>query len=155
MNMKPSIHRATLADLDALAVLFDGYRRFYGQATDVPRARAFLAERLERDEAVVFLAERDGAAVGFTLLYPGFTSVGTARVFVLNDLYVAEQVRRCGVGVALLEAAAAYARAAGAPRISLETAQDNHAAQALYRRAGWTADATQWFHLPLAPVESP
>ena len=34
-----AITRAGPADLDALSVLFDGYRQFYGQPSDLPRAR--------------------------------------------------------------------------------------------------------------------
>jgi ribosomal protein S18 acetylase RimI-like enzyme len=69
----------------------------------------------------------------------------------LNDLFVAESARRGGVASGLLEAAVETAREQGALRVSLETARDNQAAQALYRNAGWTADETQWFHLPVVP----
>jgi ribosomal protein S18 acetylase RimI-like enzyme len=149
--MSIHVRRATLADLDALARLFDRYRAFYGQPSDVARARDWLSTRMSRDEAWLLLAERDGRAAGFTLLYPGWSSVSTGPVLLLNDLYVEDWARRGGVAQALLAAAAALGRERGVLRLSLETAQDNHAAQALYRRAGWTADATQWFHLPLTP----
>ena len=73
-------------------------------------------------------------------LFPSFTSVGTARLFVLNDLFVAPAARGRGVGSALLDAAAAHARAAGAVRLVLQTATDNSPAQRLYERRGWTRD---------------
>ena len=62
--MDTAIRRANAADLDAAAALFDAYRRFYGQAGDLPRARAFLAERIDRGESVVLLAEAGGATLG-------------------------------------------------------------------------------------------
>jgi len=68
--MHLSIRRAGLDDIDQLAPLFDAYRRFYQQSGDLTRARDFLRERLQRDESVILLATRDGAAVGFTQLYP-------------------------------------------------------------------------------------
>lgn len=142
-----TIRRATTADLPALAPLFDAYRRFYGQPGDLARADAFLRERLQRDESVVLLAERDGAAAGFTQLYPMFSSVRTARLWILNDLFVAQHARRAGVARALLEAAAAFARETGARGIMLETSQDNLPARALYRAAGWNEDASQWYSL--------
>ncbi|HSR64365.1 MAG TPA: GNAT family N-acetyltransferase [Xanthomonadaceae bacterium] len=142
-----SIRRATPADLPALAPLFDAYRRFYGQPGDLARAEAFLRERLQRAESVVLLAERDGAAAGFTQLYPLFSSVRTARLWVLNDLFVAEQARRGGVARALLDAAATFARNDGARGIMLETTRDNAPARALYRAAGWNEDASQWYSL--------
>ncbi len=147
------IRRAGVDDLSQVVPLFDAYRRFYGQASDAAAARAYLHERLQNSEAVILLAESQGKALGFTLLYPGFSSVRMARAHVLNDLYVAPEARRTGVGLALLEAAAAFARSSGSMRISLETARDNHPAQALYRRAGWHADDTQWFFLELASDE--
>lgn len=153
-----TVRRATTADLDALAPLLDAYRRFYGQPGDVPRARAFLSARLDDGEgdadAVAFLAFVDGASgegtpAGFTLLYPMWSTVATGRVFVLNDLYVAEAMRRRGIAQALLAAARDFGREHGAVRLVLETARDNVIAQALYRRAGWQAESTQWFRLPL------
>ena len=139
------IRRATLEDLDLIAPLFDGYRRYYGQATDVARAKDFLRERLEANESTVLLAMRDGAAVGFTQLYPIFSSVRTARTWLLNDLFVAEGARRGGVARALLDAAADFAREQGAARLMLETMRDNAPARALYVAAGWHEDDTQWY----------
>ncbi len=141
--------RATLADLDAIAPLFDAYRGFYGQPGDVDRARSWLHERMQRDESVVLVAERGARIVGFTQLYPMYSSVRTARTWVLNDLYVDEAARRSGVARALLDASAAYANEQGAAYIALETTRDNAAARALYRGAGWHEDQTQWYSLRL------
>lgn len=144
-----STRRVTLADLDAIAPLFDAYRGFYGQPADLPRARAWLQARMQRDESVVLVAERDSGGeariVGFTQLYPMYSSVRTARTWILNDLYVDQAARRSGAARALLDAAAAYARDQGAAGISLETTVDNAPARALYRSAGWDEDSTQWY----------
>ena len=150
MDGNTTISRAGPADLDALATLFDAYRTFYGQTPDLPLARQWLRERLRFGESVVLVAKRAGAAVGFAQLYPMFSSVRTARTWILNDLYVDAGARRRGVARALLDASAAFARGDGAAGISLETTQDNAAARALYRAAGWNEDATQWYSLPLS-----
>ena len=142
-----AITRAGPADLDALSVLFDGYRQFYGQPSDVPRARDWLRSRLRVGESVVLLARRGGAMLGFVQLYPMFSSVRTAKTWILNDLYVDPAARRGGIARNLLDAAAKHAREDGAAGISLETTQDNAAARALYRAAGWNEDATQWYSL--------
>lgn len=146
------VRRATAADLAALVPLFDAYRVFYGQPSDPGRARGFLGERFARGDSVLLLAERDGDAAGFTQLYPMFPSVSAARVWVLNDLFIAAGARRGGVARALLQAAEEFARADGALRLELETTTDNQAAQALYRAAGWQPwDGTLRFRLPLGP----
>lgn len=138
-------------DLDALAPLFDGYRQFYGRTADRAGARAFIAERMAQGDSALLLArDAGGAAIGFTQLYPSFSSTRMARIFILNDLYVAPPARRQGVGSALLQAAADWARAAGAIRLTLATAVDNRAAQALYEGRGWVRDtAFHVYNLPL------
>lgn len=152
--MPLAIKRATLSDLDAVVPLFDAYRMFYEQPSDHARARTFLHERLSRDESVVLLAHQDGRAVGFTQLYPMFSSVSTGRLWVLNDLYVGADARRGGVGRALLDAAADHARRDGAVGITLETTRDNATARALYRAAGWDEAQTQWYSLSFTPARS-
>lgn len=147
--MTDTIHRAGPADLDALALLFDAYRRFYGQPAAVPRARDWLRSRLRLGESVVFVCRRNGTAVGFAQLYPTWSSVRTARSWILNDLFVDSSARRSGVARALLDAAADFARADGAASIALETHRDNAAARATYRAAGWQEDETQWYSLRL------
>ena len=144
-----STRRAGPQDLDALAVLFDAYRGFYGQPSDVARARDWLRTRMRVGESVVLVAERGGGIVGFTQLYPMFSSVRTERTWILNDLFVSEAARRGGVARALLDAAVEFARASGAAGISLETTRDNDSARALYRAAGWSEDDTQWYSVSL------
>jgi GNAT superfamily N-acetyltransferase len=145
--MDTTIRRASAADLDALVPLFDAYRVFYAQPSDPVRARDFLAERFANGESIVLLAERGASTVGFTQLYPIFSSVRTARTWLLNDLFVAEGARRGGVARALLDAAAAFAREQGAAGVMLETTRDNGPARALYRAAGWNEDESQWYSL--------
>lgn len=138
--MTTSLNQATLADLDDLSMLFDGYRQFYGKASDLPAARAFLRQRFEHGESTLFIARQDGAAVGFCQLYPSFSSVSLARTFILNDLFVLPNARRAGVGQALLDAAIGYGKTLGAVRLTLSTAISNEQAQALYQAAGWARD---------------
>ena len=142
--------QAVWKDLDTVAILFDGYRQFYGQTSDLAAALGFLKARFEHGQSTIFLAESDGQAVGFTQLYPSFSSVSMARVFVLNDLYVIPTARRLGVGQSLLNATAVHAKQLGAVRLSLTTAVDNQSAQALYESQGWGRDQKFYtYHLAL------
>jgi GNAT superfamily N-acetyltransferase len=136
-----TVRQTTIDDLDLLVPLFDGYRQFYGKPSDVKVAYDFLFDRFEHQQSIIFVAEAaDGTGLGFTQLFPSFSSVSAARIFVLNDLYVSAQARRLGAGAALLRAAADYARSVGAVYLSLSTAVDNEAAQALYLAEGWIRD---------------
>lgn len=134
--------RATLDDLDALTTLFDGYRVFYKQPSDPALARAFIEERLRLDESAIFIArDRSGEALGFTQLYPMFSSVAARRIWVLNDLFVASTARKRGVARALMDRARDFAAEKGALRLILETAEDNHVAQALYESLGYVRES--------------
>jgi ribosomal protein S18 acetylase RimI-like enzyme len=135
------IRLATPADVDAIAPLFDAYRQFYEQAPDRAGARAFIAQRLEREESVVLLAlDASGAAIGFCQLYPAFCSVEAAPIYTLYDLFVEPGARKTGAGRSLMIAAEATARADGKARMDLTTAHTNTAAQSLYESLGWVQD---------------
>jgi len=137
------VKRAALADLDAVAPLFDAYRQFYGQRADLAAARAFLDARLRREESVIFLAvdgEGGNDALGFTQLYPSFSSVSVRRLWILNDLFVRPGIRRGGVGRRLLERAREWAIETDAKGLMLATAVSNGAAKALYESCGWRRD---------------
>ena len=139
--MRFEVRQASIFDLDTLVPLFDGYRQFYRQPSDPERARAFLAERFAHHESLILLAcDEQGAGLGFTQLFPLFSSVRTARIYLLNDLFVAPDARKHGVGKALLEASAEHARAVGVARLWLQTELGNISAQALYESAGWQRD---------------
>lgn len=135
------VRQAVATDLDTLAAVFDQYRQFYGQASDVAAARAFLARRFDHGESAVFLAWDGRETVGFAQLYPTYSSVSLARVFVLNDLFVTPAARGRGVASQLLAAAQAHAWRFGAARVSLNVLRGNVAAQKLYTARGWQQDA--------------
>lgn len=136
----PHIRQATLADLGELAPLFDAYRQFYDQGSDLATARAFLLARFEHGQSTVFIAHDGEQAIGFTQLYPSFSSVSLARTFILNDLFVDAAHRQRGVGSALMAAAKAHAQTLGAIRLTLSTARDNTVAQSTYAANGWQRD---------------
>jgi ribosomal protein S18 acetylase RimI-like enzyme len=138
------IRKATVADLDVVAPLYDAYRQFYTQPADLAAARAFIGERIGRGESTVFLALDDDAprthALGFTQLYPAFCSVAARPYLVLYDLFVATGARRRGVARLLMERAQQFAAETGAVRLELQTARTNRPAQALYESLGWIRD---------------
>jgi GNAT superfamily N-acetyltransferase len=135
-----SVHQATIADLDVLVPLFDAYRRFYRVPGDLEGAHRFLLDRFSHSQSVIFLAFDGDRLVGFTQLYPSFSSVSMARIFVLNDLFVSPEARGRGAGAALLRAAAEYGRREGAVCLVLSTELTNTAAQAVYEHNGWKRD---------------
>jgi hypothetical protein len=92
------IRRAKKKDIEKLSVLFDKYRIFYKQQSDIDNARSFLKKANEKKESVIFVAEERKELIGFTQLFPIFSSVSMKRTWLLNDLYVNEKARGIGAG---------------------------------------------------------
>lgn len=129
--------QAGLEQLDELAILFDAYRVFYEQKSDLEAAIVFLKNRLSQNESVIYIAlDKNEKALGFTQLYPTFSSVSMQKVYILNDLYVLPEMRGKGIGEALLNRAKTFAKANHLKGLALETAIDNPA-QKLYEKLGW------------------
>ena len=142
-----TIIKVTLDQLEDLVPLFDGYRVFYKEPSDYERARMFLKERISNNESTIFIAYLDNKAVGFTQLYPIFSSVSTQPMLLLNDLYVDINFRSRGVGKALIDAAKELCREQQYKGLSLETAKDNPA-QYLYEREGFSQDGYLHYFWP-------
>ena len=134
------IINASADHLQELVPLFDGYRIFYKQASNLDAVKNFLEERFQKKDSVIFMVlDDDGNGLGFTQLYPSFSSVFMQRIYILNDLFVSEKARYQGVGEALMEQAKQFARKMESKGLTLETAIDNPA-QNLYKRLGWVKE---------------
>ncbi|WP_234400152.1 hypothetical protein [Shewanella marina] len=95
--MKITIIEASLNELIEIAPLFNEYRQFYQQADDLSLAVNFIRQRLEHHQSVILLARTAaGKPVGFTQLYPSFSSVSAQSIWILNDLYVSDNCRGLG-----------------------------------------------------------
>jgi ribosomal protein S18 acetylase RimI-like enzyme len=144
-----SIRKATINDLDSLTELFNSYRLFYQQESDIPGAKSFIKERLLNEDSVVFIAFEEGKAVGFVQLYPTFSSVSMKRSWILNDLYVSASARKKGFGEKLLQKAIEFAEETGAKGLSLETGEDNLTAQRLYEKIGFKKESNYFYYFSL------
>lgn len=132
------IIKATVDHVEMIAPLFDSYRQFYKQPSDLQAATNYINDRLANNESTIFLAlSNEQQPLGFTQLYPLFCSVEMIKILVLYDLYVQPEGRELGIGKALLDQARIEAKQVGADRIDLQTAQDNSTAQKLYKKFGY------------------
>ncbi|WP_419954317.1 GNAT family N-acetyltransferase [Neobacillus niacini] len=143
------IERATINELHSLAELFDSYRIFYKQESNLEGAVSFLKERLANEESVIFLTYEDSNPVGFVQLYPTFSSVSMKRSWVLNDLYVNASARKKGFGEKLIKKAIEFAEETGAKGVALETGHDNVTAQSLYEKIGFKKESNYFYYFSL------
>jgi len=139
--MSIKIYKATLSDIEHIAKLFDAYRVFYEQKSDLELAKGFLTQRLENSESVIYYAkDENDEYFGFTQLYPSFSSVSACRNWILNDLFVTPNSRGLGIGHMLLNQAKELAQETNTNGIALSTAKTNDQAQKLYESLGYEKD---------------
>ncbi|NND71954.1 MAG: GNAT family N-acetyltransferase [Rhodothermales bacterium] len=145
--MSFTIQRAGTEDLDEVTPLFSGYRAFYRSTPSPDEERSFLKARLENGDSVIFIAIDDttGIALGFTQLYPMFSSVRMRRVWILNDLYVVPGSRGKGVAAGLMQTAEDFAVSTDAAGLELATEKNNSPAQSLYEKRSWKRD-DEFYH---------
>ena len=146
-----TIVQAEQKHIDLVAPLFDAYRIFYEQPSDLDGAIKYLLKRMSNQESQIFLALRNDPPqpLGFTQLYPSFGSVALGRIWILYDLYVSPEARRQGIGRQLMSHAHQFARDSGALRLELSTARDNKTAQGLYESLGYVRDE-EFYHYELS-----
>jgi GNAT superfamily N-acetyltransferase len=137
----------TDAHIRLAAPLFDQYRVFYGQTSDIEASYRFLRERWIARESVLLLAiEEGGEGSGFVQLFPVFLSGQMRRLWVLNDLYVKPDARRKGTARALMRRAEQHALETASAGLTLSTGIDNVNAQALYESEGYVRDSLFFYY---------
>ncbi|MEL0225676.1 MAG: GNAT family N-acetyltransferase, partial [Flavobacteriaceae bacterium] len=146
--------RAHKGHLNELAVLFDDYHVFYRKERTLEGAKGFLSERILKKESVIFVALLEEKLVGFTQLYPLFSSTNMMPIWLLNDLFVAKEHRGKQISKGLIKAAQEHCKITKANGISLETEKNNVPGNALYPKMGFAIDQEHNFYYwqnPTAP----
>ncbi len=138
MNYK--IKKATLEDLNEAAQLFDLYRVFYRQISDLERGKAFLRERISNGESDIFLVLVEEQVVGFVQLYKLFHYTKLQKQWLLSDLFVHPDYRGRGLSVALIDRSKRWCEETGACGLLLETEKTNEIGNTLYPRCGFEYD---------------
>ena len=148
LNMTKII-RAEIEHIDELAELFNSYRVFYEQDSNVELARNFIKSRMENKESTIFVSQNsDEELIGFVQLYSSFCSVYVCPILILYDLFVKTQARGNGHGRALMNKATEFAKSEGYDRLELSTATDNFIGQSLYESLGYERD-NDFYHYSL------
>nr|WP_297169213.1 GNAT family N-acetyltransferase [uncultured Dysgonomonas sp.] len=134
------IEIATLNHLNEFALLFDKYRVFYEQPSDLARSKSFLEERIRHNETVTFLIKKDNKYVGFAQLYPLYHYKTLKRQWLLSDLFVDHAYRGCGLSIALIDRCKQYCEETDACGLLLETQKTNKVGNNLYPKCGFELD---------------
>ena len=144
--MNTQIRKVSLTDIDQLATLFDNYRIFYKKQSDIEGAKKFLTERIKQNESTILIAEVNDELVGFTQLYPVFSSTNMKRLLILNDLFINALHRGKGISKQLIESAKQIARSCNSSGLMLETEKSNAIGNQLYPSIGFELNRTNNFY---------
>jgi GNAT superfamily N-acetyltransferase len=101
---------------------------------DPTRAAAALAEAIGAADSAVFVAEDGAGLAGICTAYLDLNSVRYGPRCWVEDLAVRPDARSGGIGGALLDAAADWARGRGASHLELDTGLARSDAQRFYDR---------------------
>jgi ribosomal protein S18 acetylase RimI-like enzyme len=132
------VRQAIIEDLNELAQLFADYRVFYGQDFELEKTRSFIQQRLESKDSIIFIAIESDTILGFSQLYPSFTTIGVQEIWILNDLFIKPKFRQNGVAKMLIEHILDYSKDTNRKKVILSTAYTNDKAQRLYEKLGFT-----------------
>ena len=142
--------RATSADLPLILPLFDGYRQFYEQPSDIEASRIYLTERLDKNESVMFFVyenknnEKNG--IGFAQLYATYSSVTLKKFWVLHDLYVKDDYRKQGIAKTLINKCKELAHENAPIGLVIESRISNQSAQHLFDAVGFVKEGEHYFY---------
>lgn len=128
------IKRLNEQSFEEVSEAFNAYRIFYGQESDIERARSFIYERTKNNDSVIFTANENGKVLGFTQLFVNFSTVKALKRYLIADLFVYKHSRKKGVATALINEAKKYAEENGGAAILLATEKNNHTAKELYHK---------------------
>lgn len=138
--MTQVVHLATSDDLDKLDRMVAAYHAFEGITTDDETRRAALVPLLEGSpHGAVWLIGPKMAPVGYIAVSFGWSIELGGLDGMIDEFWIREAVRGRGMGGEALLALQKALREAGVRALSLEVAEGNAPAEALYRRAGFEA----------------
>jgi GNAT superfamily N-acetyltransferase len=144
------VRRATAADAGTVADLVDGLLRYEKLPGFDAAARARLTRDGfgERPRFDAFLAEVEGRAVGYALVFETYSTLRAQPSLYLEDLFVQPEWRGRGAGMALLREVAAEALRRGCGRVDWVVLDWNRIAIDFYDRVG-ARRLEEWFHYRL------
>lgn len=118
--------------------LFDEYRQHFGANPAPDAVAAWLRDQVVEERERIYLSGDGSRAHGICSVVVMPAALTLRTVWLIRDLFVAENMRRGGVAQGLLEHVADEARAAGAHRLALQTDLANERALNLYAKCGFS-----------------
>lgn len=148
--MMVAIRQGTFGDIPRIAELISQLAIHEGvEPPDPARLVLILEAIIGTGSSTYLLAEEDGRAVGVMQLRWGLSTWSAAPYGYIEDFFVVEDMRRKGIGKAMLEMACHLARERGCMELSLDVRQDNEKARRFYAKNGFREEGSILLELRL------
>ncbi|MEO8456713.1 MAG: GNAT family N-acetyltransferase [Chloroflexota bacterium] len=133
-----TIRPAIAADTETLLALIDGLADYEKLTAPDAEARARFAAEISRDppRTWCYLAEADGAAVGYAVVCETYSTFSMRPKLFLEDIFVTSGARATGAGHALFRAISEEAIRRDCSAIVWEVLDWNKLAIGFYQRVG-------------------
>ncbi|PNZ39544.1 GNAT family N-acetyltransferase [Mammaliicoccus vitulinus] len=135
-----NISRLQVNEVNKIIPIFNEYRVYFGEQSDIDAAERFLYENLSSDNAVIFIAEDNDDVIGFIQLYTMLSSMKMSELLIINDLYLTAKARGQRIGEKLMHQVFKYGKENGYETIYLETEKSNIGGNRLYTKLGMQID---------------
>ncbi|SHN93545.1 hypothetical protein BHECKSOX_431 [Bathymodiolus heckerae thiotrophic gill symbiont] len=148
-----TIRRAEKTDLLQIVEIFEHYRNFYKCERNNELAVEFISKRIEFEDSFILIAVDESkpllTIVGFTQMYPLYSSTEMKKLWLLNDLFVLKDYRKKGIAKKLIENNKQVAQTSGARGLFLETESTNEVAKNIYSNEGFIKNKNIFYNFDL------
>lgn len=140
--MNFQIKTATEKDVPGVINLLRRFAEFENLSHELTITEESLREAVFGENAFVYLliGLRENDLIAFALLYPKYASFRGERSLYLEDLYVDDDARGKGFGLAMLKYAAKFAKSNGFQRLDWQALKWNAPAIDFYTKIGAESD---------------
>jgi ribosomal protein S18 acetylase RimI-like enzyme len=145
------IRRAEGRDAASLAALLRALNTEPGLHPERITAQRVARDLIADARVLLLVAEQEGALQGFATSHPYYDSGASRWGAIMNDLYVAPEARRQGLGLALVTALAQATAEEGGEFLWWDADEGDELALAFHRGIGATEGRTHNFILEGAP----
>lgn len=112
----------------------------------VEEMKGVFQEAITSPEKIqIFIAEKNNEVIGFANTWCVYSIWTQGQSLIIDDLYVAKEQRKQGIGMALMEFLIDYAKSNGFKRVELKAEKDNYIAHKLYKKLGFDDEEMVFF----------